>query len=180
MRLAAIVLALMGLVSFTLAGGEEPAFLYPLIKGYGGVVALPRAAEQPTRGARVVFDIAVDSPPGEVNRGLESVARYLNLSAQAGNSPGDCQLALVMHGGTTKCALTDEAYQRHAQAEHNPNLPLLLELRQHGVEIFVCGQSLARNKFPVGEVAGEVTVASSAMSVNVNKQLAGYAYLAVH
>jgi intracellular sulfur oxidation DsrE/DsrF family protein len=180
MRLAAITLALMGLVSLTLARGEEPVFSYLLIKGYGGVVSLPNAAEQPTRGAKVVFDITVDSSPGEVNRGLESVARYLNLGAQAGNRPGDCQLTLVIHGGATKCALTDEAYQRHAQAEHNPNLPLLLELKQHGVEIFVCGQSLARNKFPVGEVAGPVTVAASAMSVNVNKQLAGYAYLAVH
>jgi intracellular sulfur oxidation DsrE/DsrF family protein len=180
MRLAAIVLAILGAASLRSTSGEEPTFSYPLIKGYGGVVPLAQAAEQPRRGAKIVFDITVDSPPGEVNRGLESVARYLNLNAQAGHSPSDCKLTLVMHGGATKCALADDAYQRHAGAGPNPNLPLLRELKQCGVEVFVCGQSLARNRFPASEVASEVTVALSAMTVSVNKQRSGYAYLAVH
>ncbi len=64
--------------------------------------------------------------------------------------------------------------------ESNPNLPLLRELKRHGVVILVCGQSLARNKFSVGEVAGDCRIATSAMTVNVNKQQAGYAYLSIH
>jgi hypothetical protein len=32
----------------------------------------------------------------------------------------------------------------------------------------------------VDEVADELTIAASAMTVNVNKQLAGYAYLSIH
>ena len=61
----------------------------------------------------------------------------------------------------------------------NPNLQLLHELKMCGVEIFVCGQSLARNKFTPAEVGGDVTVAVSAMTVNANKQLDGYAYLSI-
>lgn len=159
---------------------EEPVFSYPLIKGFGGVAALPDAVEAPRRGAKIVFDITAASQPDEVQRGIEAVARYLNLNAQAGLAPSDVRLALVLHGEATRCALNDEAYARAAGAAANPNLPLLRELRKHGVELFVCGQSLARKKIPSRDVAKELTIAVSAMSVNVNKQLDGYAYLAIH
>jgi intracellular sulfur oxidation DsrE/DsrF family protein len=158
----------------------EPTFLYPLVQGYGGVAALPEAAQRPRAEARIVFDITADSKPADVNRGLESVARYLNLHVQAGNDPKRLMLALVLHGGATRSALSDTAYHQQTQEPRNPNLPLVRELRKHGVEVFVCGQSLARNKFPAKDVAAELTIADSAMTVNVNKQLAGYAYLAIH
>lgn len=178
MRTAKIV----GLVLVLMAAGgrAEDSFQSPQIAGYGGVVPIPQAAEPPRRGAKVVFDITADSQPDEVNRGLESVARYLNLGAQAGLSPKDVQLALVLHGGATRCALDDKAYGRVTNAERNPNRKLLAELKKHGVELYVCGQSLARNKYALSEVAPEMTVAASAMTVNVNKQLDGYAYLAIH
>lgn len=180
MRLRAMVLLFAGIGAVAVTGAEEPSFTFPLIQLYGGVASLPQATDQPQKGAKVVFDITAESKPDEVNRGLESVARYLNLNAQAGNAASDAKLALVLHGGATKCALRDEAFRRHVKAGNNPNLPLLRELKKHGVEVLVCGQSLARNKFEVSEVADELSIAASAMTVNVNKQLAGYAYLSIH
>jgi intracellular sulfur oxidation DsrE/DsrF family protein len=180
MRFASSVFFLVGLTAFSLARAEEPTFSFPLIAGYGGVASLPQAVEQPSKGIKVVFDITADTRPEEVNRGLESVARYLNLNAQAGNAASDVKLSLVLHGAATKCALSDEAYRRHTNAATNPNLPLLREFKKHGVEVLVCGQSLVRNKYSPADVAGEFTVATSAMTVNVNKQLAGYAYLSIH
>jgi intracellular sulfur oxidation DsrE/DsrF family protein len=171
------------LLSTTVAAplvAEEPVVSFPLIMGYGGIAAQPDAVEPPRRGAKIVFDITADSKPDEVQRGIETVARYLNLNAEAGLAPSDVKLALVLHGGATRCALNDEAYARATGAPANPNLKLLRELRKHGVELFVCGQSLARNKFPSRDVAKELTIAVSAMTVNVNKQLDGYAYLAIH
>jgi hypothetical protein len=49
-------------------------------------------------------------------------------------------------------------------------------LKACGVEVFVCGKSLARNRFAADEVAAELTVAVSALTVNVNKQRDGYAH----
>lgn len=180
MQKVAVLSIVFGLVVSQLATAEEAQFVFPLIEGYGGVAALPGAAEKPRPGAKIVFDITVESKPGEVNRGLESVARYLNLNVQAGNRPTDLKLALVLHGGATRYALADEVYRQATSEQRNPNLPLLRELKKHGVEVFVCGQSLARNKFPTNAVAPELTVAVSAMTVNVNKQLDGFAYLAMH
>jgi intracellular sulfur oxidation DsrE/DsrF family protein len=159
---------------------EEPTFEFPQVAGYGGVVAIQGAAELPRRGAKIVFDITSDSKPEEVNKGLEAVARYLNLNAQAGHKPSDVKLALVLHGGATKAALGDTAYAKHTSAPQNPNLKLIGELKSHGVEVFVCGQSLARNRFAADEVTSDLTIAVSALTVNVNKQLDGYAYLSIH
>lgn len=180
MRILALVLA--GLVSVAALGAvaDGPAFVFPQVARFGGIVAVPGAAEPPRRGAKIVFDIVADSKPDELNKGLESVARYLNLNAEAGHKPADVKLALVLHGSATKAALGDAAYAKHTAATKNPNLELIHELKIHGVEVFVCGQSLARNKFAAAEVAGDVTVAASAMTVNANKQLDGYAYLSIH
>jgi intracellular sulfur oxidation DsrE/DsrF family protein len=165
-----------------LCGDEpfKPQFQFPTIAHYGGVVALPQAAEPPRAGAQVVFDIVGEGKPDEVHPGLERVARYLNLHGLAGHGARDRKVALVLHGQATPAALRDEAYARKTKVAKNPNGQLLRQLKAAGVELFVCGQSLARSGFPAGQAAPELTVAVSAMTVAVNKQLDGYAYLPVH
>lgn len=168
------------LASTSAATAAEPTFVNPLITGYGAVAPQPEAAEQPRKGMKIVFDITSEAKPDEVLKGLESVARYLNLNALAGHAPSDVRLALVLHGTATKGALGDAAYSSKTGAAKNLNLPLVRELKKHGVEVYVCGQSLARNKFALDEVAAEFTVAASAMTVNVNKQADGYVYVSLH
>jgi hypothetical protein len=178
---ALLVLSLAAIVLAAGAGrAEPPPVVFPLIQQYGGVALLPEAPYPPRKGAKIVFDITTDSPPEAVNRGLESVARYLNLNAQAGHAPSDARLTVVLHGGATRCALSDAEYHAHTRIEKNPNLQLLRELKKHGVELLVCGQSLARNQFAHAEVAEPLSIAVSAMTVNVEKQREGYAYLAIH
>lgn len=146
MRAASLPLPiLVSLASFALYGAvaDAPGFLFPEVPRYGGVVALPEAAEQPRSGMKLVFDIVSDTKPEEVNKGLESVARYLNLNAQAGHKPSDVKLALVLHGNSTKAAMHDAAFARHTSAAKNPSTELIRELKRRGVELFVCGQSLA-------------------------------------
>ena len=177
-----LALAFAGLAAVAASGAvaDGPVFLFPQVARFGGIVRTPDAAEPPRRGAKIVFDITADSKPEELNKGLESVARYLNLNAEAGLKPSDVKLALVLHGGATKAALDDEAYSKHTAAMKNPNLDLIRELKTCGVEVFVCGQSLARNKYASAEVASDVTIAVAALTVNANKQQDGYSYLSIH
>lgn len=166
---------------FSFADGKsESSFAFPRIADFGGIVREMGAAEPPRRGVKIVFDITADGKPEERNKGLENVARYLNLNEDAGFKPVDVTLALVLHGAATKAALNDLAYANRTGVNKNPNSELIHELNACGVEIFVCGQSLARNKFSLEEVADEVTVAVSAMTVNANKQQDGYSYLFIH
>ncbi len=180
MRSLALLFAGLFSVITARAVADGPTVIFPQVARYGGIVRTPQAAEPPQSGAKIVFDIVAESKPEDLNKGLESVARYLNLNAEAGFKASEVKLALVLHGGATKAALTDAAYAKHAAAAKNPNLDLIRELKACGVEVFVCGQSLARNKFTPADVASDVSVAVSAMTVNVNKQRAGYAYLSIH
>jgi intracellular sulfur oxidation DsrE/DsrF family protein len=163
------------------ADGQPPpgktGLIYPLVPGHGGVVPLPRAAEQPRKGAKAIFDVTADAKPGEVNKGLEQVARLLNLYGAAGLTARDVKIAAVLHGEADKAVLSDAAYVARFNVAANPNLPLIRDLKKAGVELFVCGQSLHELGFKAEEVAEEVPVADSAMLVLVNKQTAGYAYI---
>src|SRR6202011_5380653 len=94
-----ISLVLILVLATVVAHGQSPSaktdVVYPLVPGHGGVVPLPRAAEQPRKGAKAVFDITADAKPGEVNKGLEHVARVLNLYGAAGLTTRDVKIAAV-------------------------------------------------------------------------------------
>ena len=156
-----------------------PSLVFPIIEKYGGVVARAVATEQPRSGAKVVFDVTADAKLGEVNKGLDRVARLLNLYGVAGLKADDVTIAIVLHGEATKSILTDVAYKVHFGIEQNPNLPLIRELRVAGVEIFVCGQALNYKGFPDAEVADGITIAAAALTVVINKQMDGYSYIYV-
>jgi len=88
---------------------------YPLVPGHGGVVALPQAAEQPRKNAKAIFDITADTKPGVWNKGLEQVARLLNLYGVAGMKAGDVKIVAVLHGEADKAALSDRGLRRSLQ-----------------------------------------------------------------
>ncbi|MFO0946368.1 MAG: DsrE family protein [Planctomycetota bacterium] len=179
MRLTSMLMACL-LVGVTLGAGKEGSDLrFPRIADFGGVVDVPGAVEPPRRGTKIVFDVLAEGKPAELNKGLESVARYLNLNATAGNPHTEVTLAVVLHGGATRVALDDPAYARVTGNAKNPNLPLILALKKSGVEVLVCGQSLARHDFSTSEVAAGIDVAVSAMTVNANKQQDGYSYIVI-
>ena len=125
-----IPLILAALAAAASLGEEPPAtkFVFPRIKDYGGVVALPHAAESARAGAKVVFDITIAGEPDQVHPGLERVARYLNLHALAGHGAGDVRVALVLHGQATNVSLADDdgaaeqvAEAFEAMGEHHGN-----------------------------------------------------------
>lgn len=158
----------------------ETKLVFPIIANVGGVVPLPNAAEQPRKGAKVVFDITADAKPGDVNKGLERVARLLNLYGSAGLKASDVKVAVVFHGEATKTALADAVYKAKFGADTNPNLGVLRDLQKAGVEVFVCGQALHYKGFMESDVAKDIAVALAALTVVVNRQTDGYAYVPVN
>lgn len=152
---------------------------FPIIPKHGGVLPSPNAVEQPRAGAKVVFDTTADAKPAEINKGLDRVARLLNLYGVAGLKAQDVKITIVLHGEGTKTVLNDTAYEARFQVQQNPNLPLIRELQQAGVEVLVCCQALNYKGFPDGEVAEGIPIAAAALTVVINKQTDGYSYIPV-
>lgn len=136
----------------------------------------------------MLIDITSDEKSGRVIKGLDRAALILNeyTQADAGKAQG-FEMAIILHGPATVAALSQDAYARHAKPylkdkgqTENPNLQLLAELKEAGVEIFVCGQALAHHKFATKDVAPEVTIAVSAATVNIGLQMENYASIPFH
>ncbi|RPI84784.1 MAG: hypothetical protein EHM42_07235 [Planctomycetaceae bacterium] len=152
---------------------------FPIIAKQGGVLRPPRAVEQPRAGAKVVIDATADSKPADVNKALDRVARLLNLYGSAGLKASDVKITVVLHGDATKSVLNDSAYHTRFGVEANPNLPLIRELRDAGVEVFVCGQALTSKGFSDTDVADEIPIAAAALTVVINRQSDGYSYVRI-
>jgi len=162
---------------------QKPAdagLVTPIIDGYGAVLSRPSAVEQPRAGGKVVFDATSDAKPDAINKGIDRIARLLNLYGSAGLAASDVRVTIVFHGEATKSVLADEVYAEKFGQSTNPNLPLIRKLQDAGVEVLVCGQALNYKGFADAEVAEGIATASSALNVLINKQSDGFAYIPMH
>lgn len=176
--LRGIVLALFSLVPATAARGQPltQAEGGPVIEHFGAVypVAHPDFQTPTDVEYRVVFDVS-QSPEDyrTVNPHIDTLARFLNMHAQAGVPQEKMELALVLHGTAGKDALHHTAYRERFGVE-NPNLELLHALHEAGVQIYLCGQTASHRGYPKEDLASSVQLALSAMTVFAVLQSQGY------
>ena len=148
----------------------------PVIDNYGPVFSVPAGSLNldPDKQYRILMDISRGpEDPAELNRNIESAARFLNMHARNGIQAENLELAVVLHGSATRSALNDEAYSDRFVTE-NGSKNLIRALAMAGVKIYVCGQSAAYNGFGADELLDEVEMAVSAMTVHVRLQQEGY------
>jgi intracellular sulfur oxidation DsrE/DsrF family protein len=154
------------------------AWEYPIIKSYGLMNPLPGAAVQPDKSIKykVIFEITrVAQSPDKVNPGLDRVARFLNVMAASGIMPKEMELAAVIHGPAAPAVLKNEIFKDRFKTD-NPNERIIKDLKEAGVKLYVCGQSLADNGFEHKWVNEQIAIAVAALVVVPTYQLKGYAY----
>lgn len=153
----------------------SPARTGPVIEDYGAVYDVPAPDFETPMGPRqVLFNVHTSADdPGKLNRNIETLARYLNMHARAGVPRENMKLALVLHGGAGKDALSDDAYRKRFGVD-NPNRVLLEELIRFGVRVVLCGQTQTARGFQRDEILPEIKVALSAMTALVEFQEEGY------
>ena len=135
---------------------------------------------KPRPGATMLLDVTAGTSPETINPGLERASRLLNLYGAGGLKASDLKLTVVFHGEAVKTVLKEEFCQARFGVKENPNLPLIKQLQQAGVEVFVCGQALNHQGVPESAVEDGISIADSALSVIANRQMDGYGYLPVH
>ncbi len=152
---------------------------HPVIKGFGGIHALPRTAVQPdaTRSYKAIFDVTKGAKtPEDVNAGLFHVAKAVNLLASAGVPLKHMHIVAVLHGKATPAAL-DDAHYKKLFGVNNPNTPLLKELRQAGVDVYVCSQAMLKKGYKLAWANPYITPALSALTTLIVFGNEGYAYV---
>lgn len=153
--------------------------LGPTIPDFGPVMLPPAGAYNldPNTHYKVSIDIGETAEfPGDLNRKLVSVARFLNMNAQYGVPPENIEFSVVVHGMAANDFLTDAAHARRLN-DPNPNTALLDQLNAAGVKVYLCSQTAAFRQMAADEFRSDVIMALSAMSAHVRLQQEGYSLI---
>ncbi len=167
------------LATFAATGPVHKTQNGPMIPDFGQVykiddlqVPLDKVSAQ-----KVLFDIyKAPEKPGDLNRRIEGIARFLNMHALHGMDIKKIQIAVVLHGSATRDGLKSTVYKKKYGIE-NPNLALIQALSQNGVKFYQCGQSAYYHGYNAKDYLAPVRMSLSAMTMLVELQQRGYAII---
>ena len=151
---------------------------HPVIKNFGGIYPIDQATVVPDANQKynIVIDVFSGENPTELNAALNNVARMINLHAIADVHPDSIHVVLAIHGKATKTVLDNDGYVSRYNIT-NPNQDLIIALKDAGVKLTVCGQSLIGRKIDPDEVDENVEIATSMLTTVTTYQLKGYTML---
>ena len=159
-----------------LLGGSGAAFAGPedfkkgpVFENYGAVAFVPGVEFDASTQFKVAFDVASAAEEGEINRRLESAARFINMHVAAGMPLENINLAVVVHGPAAMDLVTDDRY-----GSENANAGLIAALIDAGVSIQLCGQTAAYRDIAKSDLLPGVGLSLSAMTAHAELQQRGY------
>ena len=146
----------------------------PVIFGYGKHTSVEQDMKLEKNALlKVVFDVGQAGKNGAVNRGFDSVARFLNMHVANGIPAKNIHLVIVVHGSASKEMLNTKAYLAKYGKE-NPSIELVSTLLKNRVELILCGQSAAYHKIANQDMIEGVDMALSAMTAHAILASQGY------
>ena len=158
---------------------EGQEMINPVIKEYGGIMDAPHATVKPDPNLEynIVIDVATgDDNPKEAMYSLVNVARLLNLHAMGGVPKENMHVVLAIHASAVWSVLDNETYKSKYKVD-NPHIPLFKELKEAGVKMVACSQSLMGRSIDHTKLAPGIEVATSMLTTLTMYQLKGYATL---
>ena len=152
----------------------------PAIEGFGAIYEIPQAVEKPDPSIdfKIVLDLKSGPvSPTDINPAINNIARMFNLHAVGGVPKEKLDVVGVLHNLATPAVITNEAYQRKYGMD-NPNMELIKALKDSGVKLVVCGQSIIARGFQFEDVNPDIKVSVSALTAFTTYQMRGYNLLA--
>jgi len=146
------------------------------IPAFGKIADVKSDLPIPTNAVfKVRFDVPKGGKVGQVNRQLETVARFINMHVAAGMSEDNIQLAVVLHGQGAMDVTRDEYYSTQHEHAQNANADLIKALVAHKVRFYVCGQTAAYYGIGNEDLLPGVNMALSALTAHAVLNNEGYA-----
>ena len=127
---------------------------------------------------KAVFDVAkAPEDPSKRNPYIETIARFLNMHANAGVTVENLNVRMAMHGQASYGLLKNEYYKENFGVD-NPNIELLEAIDKAGVEIILCGQTAGSRNLSKERRLELTDIALSAMTILIQSQDEGYNLIA--
>jgi intracellular sulfur oxidation DsrE/DsrF family protein len=159
---------------------------FPAIKSvsWAGVVPVEHIDETPDPNMqyKLLFELTGFAYKGQdstaksdINAGLGSVARELNLHEANGISRKNIDAVVVVHASALYALLTNEKYKKKYSVD-NPNIAVIKELQNYGVKVIVCGQAMTYLNLEMEDLVPRIKQALNAQTVISSYQLKNYVY----
>lgn len=146
-----------------------------VITEYGKVASVKsRLAIPAGMKFKVAFDLGAVAKPGELNRHIDTLARFINMHVAAGVKLEDISLAMVVHGQAASDMTQDRYYQMLNAGKDNANKDLIEKLIKVGVQFYVCGQTAAYYGITPDDLLPGVEMALSALTAHAVLAHEGY------
>ena len=148
----------------------------PVIKSYGTVFQIPGADHKPDPSIKykIIVELTENaSKPDSLNEYLEALATLVNLHAAEGVAKENIQMVVILRKMATYAVFGNELYKEKFKCD-NPNLQLLKELSDAGVEFYVCGQTMLKRNIDTKKLVPGTKVASAGLTAISTYQLQGY------
>jgi intracellular sulfur oxidation DsrE/DsrF family protein len=148
----------------------------PVIKSYGTVFQLPNSDHKPDPSIqyKIIVELTENgSKADSLNEYIEALATLVNLHAAEGVPKENIQMVVVLRKMATYAVFGNELYKEKFKCD-NPNLQLLKELMDSGVEFYVCGQTMEKRNIDTKKLVAGTKVASAGLTAITTYQLQGY------
>ena len=142
---------------------------------FGNIAAVDSDFEIPKRAKfKVLFDATQGADAGEINRSLNTVARFMNMHAEAGVPEKNMKVAIVFHSKGSFDLTKASYYDKKFKGSENANAGIVKALTDKGVRIILCGQTAAYYDIAKADLLPGVEMALSAMTAHALLQQQGY------
>jgi len=173
-----ISILLLAFILFNTLFTSAQELVSPLVSDYGLIYNIPGSVKpDPSISYQIVADVSTKSGKAKyINQGLYNLARLVNLHIAGGVDPSKLHVVAAIHGGATFATLDNNGYNEKYGMD-NPNIELIQQLKDAGVQLFVCGQSLVIRNDGLENVNPQVDISLSAMTIVTEYQAKGYGLL---
>ncbi len=164
-------LVMLVFVAHTISAAPSDFGPGPVIKGFGQIADVPNAEPIPKDMViKMAYDVREGGVDAEVNKTFNSTAGLINSLVDAGVGQERIKLALVIHGPAYRDILNDSAY-----GGQNPNVALVEQLLNNGVDIYFCGQAAVYRDVAPEDLIPGIKLSLSATAAHAVLQMQGYA-----
>lgn len=122
----------------------------------------------------VAFDTAAPANVGEINKTMNTAARFMNMHVAAGVKQERIKLAVIVHGKAAFDLTSASYYGEKYEGATNVNEAAIQALTEQGVRVILCGQTAAYYGVENSDLLPGVEMALSAMTAHAVLQQQGY------
>jgi intracellular sulfur oxidation DsrE/DsrF family protein len=148
----------------------------PVIKDYGTVYEVPFVTDKPIpkRNYKIAIEVGEKMESDSILfKPLNDVARMYNLHVMEGVPQKKIHIAVVIYHTASWVALNNEAYHKK-YGVNNPNIKMIQQMADAGIEFFICGQSMMKAKIKPEDINPNIIVTLSRLTKMSALETEGY------